>query len=225
MIFKKNNMKSKSLLFWVYLAVNLYLISMLVFVSVQFFGGSDIGKISAFGSVLGGVGAFFAGFVAIYLFNGWKVQHNHTSLKEFSLKVFYVYTDINIRLVSITDIFVKSLKKHKIGPSKHILSKVADDIEPELKIIGDRFVELIHQIHFFQKLNSDSDNQTLTEMHNLILEYAAIMDISYYRQLTDHEDFANAESELKVKWDGLGDPFCDYLKKYIVFEKDIRVIK
>ncbi len=51
-------MKSNSLLFWVFLAVNLYLISMLVFVSVQFFGGSDTDKISAFGSVLGGVGAF-----------------------------------------------------------------------------------------------------------------------------------------------------------------------
>ena len=104
--------------------------SMLVFVSVQFFGGSDSGKISAFGSVLGGVGAFFAGFVAIYLFNGWKVQHNHTSLKEFSLKVFYVYTDINVKLVSINDIFVKSLQKHKIGTNKYIISKVADDIEP-----------------------------------------------------------------------------------------------
>ena len=218
-------MKSNSLLFWVFLAVNLYLISMLVFVSVQFFGGSDTDKISAFGSVLGGVGAFFAGFVAIYLFNGWKVQHNHTSLKEFSLKVFYVYTDINVRLVSINDIFVKSLQKHKIGTNKYIISKVADDIEPELKILGDRFVELLHQIHFFQNLNSDSDNQTLSEMHNLIIDYIEVMDISRYRKLTDHEEFASVESKLKVKWSELDDPFCDYLKKYIVFEKDIRVIK
>ena len=69
-------MKLKSPMFWVYLAINLYLISMLVFVSVQFFGGFDIGKISAFGSVLGGIGSLFAGFVAIYLFNDWKEQHN-----------------------------------------------------------------------------------------------------------------------------------------------------
>lgn len=60
-------MKLKSPMFWVYLVVILYLVSMLVYVSVEFFGGTDTNIISAFGSVLGGVGTIFAGFIAIYL--------------------------------------------------------------------------------------------------------------------------------------------------------------
>lgn len=86
-------MKLKSPMFWVYLVVILYLVSMLVYVSVDFFGDADTDKISAFGSVLGGVGTIFAGLVAIYLFNDWRDQHNKVIVAEVAKQVLVTVND------------------------------------------------------------------------------------------------------------------------------------
>jgi len=71
---------------------------MLVYVSVEFFRGTDTNKISAFGSVLGGVGTIFAGFIAIYLFNDWKIQHNKQVINNFGLQVYEQFSNFENHL-------------------------------------------------------------------------------------------------------------------------------
>ncbi|MFW2066412.1 hypothetical protein ACG9ZB_07520 [Acinetobacter johnsonii] len=121
-------MKLKSPKFWVYLAVNLYLISMLVFVTVECFGGADSAKISAFGSVLGGVGAFFAGIIAIYLFSDWRLVKKYELEKETSLVLLNSILNINSTiesLLSLADQFrdLNSLDNEQIAQ----FSKWCDD--------------------------------------------------------------------------------------------------
>lgn len=75
-----------------------YAIALLTYCTMNNFLNSSADKISAFGSILGAIGTFFAAFVATYLFNDWKAQHNKsiesisyqealTSFKHISLKV------------------------------------------------------------------------------------------------------------------------------------------
>lgn len=86
-------MNLKSPWSWVYLAVILYLVSMLVFVSIDFFVKAGADKVSAFGSVLGGVGTIFASLVAIYLFQDWKVQKRYDLNKELAIKALTTLLD------------------------------------------------------------------------------------------------------------------------------------
>lgn len=162
-----------------------------------------------------------AAFIAAHLYDDWKEIHNYTSLKDFALKVFYISTEINVRLTAINDIFSKSLKAHKIGPNTYNIAKIADDVEAEMGGICDLFSELLHQINFFQILNND-DDIILHEMHNLLLDYIDVMDITNYRKITCHYDFAIKESELKLKWDNLRNCFNNYLKKYVVIESTLK---
>lgn len=49
---------------------------MLTYGTLRIFIDEKIEAISAFGSILSGIGTFFAAFAAIYIFNGWKEQAN-----------------------------------------------------------------------------------------------------------------------------------------------------
>lgn len=64
------------------LAIVLYSTSMLVYGTIRIFIGERIDAISAFGSVLGGLGTFYAAFMAFYIYKGWKVQANFELKKE-----------------------------------------------------------------------------------------------------------------------------------------------
>ncbi|MBK5646632.1 MAG: hypothetical protein I4N51_05610 [Acinetobacter sp.] len=64
------------------LAIVLYSTSMLVYGTLRIFIGENIDAISAFGSVLGGLGAFYAAFMAFHIYKGWKVQANFELKKE-----------------------------------------------------------------------------------------------------------------------------------------------
>ncbi|MCW8039808.1 SoxR reducing system RseC family protein [Acinetobacter entericus] len=145
-------MKLKSPLFWVYLAVNLYLISMLVFVSVQFFGGSDIGKISAFGSVLGGVGAFFAGFVAIYLFNDWRKPAKF----ELEKKIIYEIQEILREKYSILNFLNNEILRRCNNPELFDQMPISKDYYPDFNIA---FVasELVFRFEEYSKFNDDNE--------------------------------------------------------------------
>ncbi|WP_394661555.1 hypothetical protein [uncultured Acinetobacter sp.] len=55
---------------------------MLTYGTLRIFIDEKIEAISAFGSILSGIGTFFAAYAAIYIFNGWKVQANFDLKKE-----------------------------------------------------------------------------------------------------------------------------------------------
>ncbi|WP_155120878.1 hypothetical protein [Acinetobacter calcoaceticus] len=60
-----------------------YAIALLTYCTMNNFLNSSADDISAFGSILGACGAFFAAFVATYLFNDWKVQETFNRTQRF----------------------------------------------------------------------------------------------------------------------------------------------
>lgn len=71
-------MKSKKDNFYVVLlwGVVIYAVALLSYCTMKIVFKASADYISAFGSILGACAALFAAFVAAYLFNDWKDQHN-----------------------------------------------------------------------------------------------------------------------------------------------------
>ena len=138
-------MKLKSAMFWIYLVVILYLVSMLVYVSVEFFGGADTNKIAAFGSVLGGVGTLFAGFVAIYLFNDWREQHNKNIESQLCMKAFDYIQGFEFELIDIERFTILYL----VNPNKSLLHKKFNNNLERLNIIADKSSVVLSDLGFF----------------------------------------------------------------------------
>ncbi|HFF4983626.1 TPA: hypothetical protein ACGDL1_003587, partial [Acinetobacter baumannii] len=65
-----------------------YAIALLTYCTMNNFLNSSADDISAFGSILGACGAFFAAFVATYLFNDWKEQHNKQVTNTLALQAY-----------------------------------------------------------------------------------------------------------------------------------------
>lgn len=83
-------MKSKkvilfSVLLWGMVA---YAVALLTYYSLKIFFITSADFISAFGSILGACAAFFAAFVAAYLFNDWKEQHNKQVTNTLALQAY-----------------------------------------------------------------------------------------------------------------------------------------
>ena len=132
-------------MFWIYLVVILYLVSMLVYVSVEFFGGADTNKIAAFGSVLGGVGTLFAGFVAIYLFNDWREQHNKNIESQLCMKTFDYIQGFEFELIDIERFTILYL----VNPNKSLLHKKFNNNLERLNIIADKSSVVLSDLGFF----------------------------------------------------------------------------
>ncbi|OTU54436.1 hypothetical protein CAT36_00275 [Acinetobacter pittii] len=103
-----------ALLLWGLVA---YAIALLTYCTMQDVFHSSVENISAFGSILGGCGAFFAAFVAIYLFNDWRETEDFKrilSLHDQCFKVMYENTN------TIEDILINLSKNPKFPPSSSI---------------------------------------------------------------------------------------------------------
>lgn len=82
--------KEKLLTVGLYLVVG-YAIALLGYCSLYFVFKKSDAYISAFGSVLSATATFTASFVAVYLFNDWKVQHNKQVINNFGLQVYELF--------------------------------------------------------------------------------------------------------------------------------------
>lgn len=98
-------MQSKKYNFYVVLlwGVVIYAISLLTYCTMKYVFSASSDNISAFGSILGACGAFFAAFVAAYLFNDWKEQHNKQVQNNLSLQVFDAFS-----------VFERSLREYSL---------------------------------------------------------------------------------------------------------------
>lgn len=96
-IFKKTS-------FWILSCAILYSIGILLFWTSDILSKGDADKISAFGSILGAIGSFFAAFVAIYLFSDWRVVKNYELVKETSLTLLNAILNINSDIESLLSI-------------------------------------------------------------------------------------------------------------------------
>lgn len=82
---KRRKLNLSAVILW---SVVAYAIALLTYCTMNNFLKSSADDISAFGSILGACGAFLAAFVATYLFNDWKDQHNKQVQISFALQVF-----------------------------------------------------------------------------------------------------------------------------------------
>lgn len=132
-------MNIKSPYFLTFLAIILYLVSMLIFVTIKYLFNEEAQYISAFASILGGVGAISAGIIAIYLFNDWRALHRASLIAKESESISSSYkklltadmaigflcleiqeilkdpTSGKTRNINIVDSTVKSEVKNKVG--------------------------------------------------------------------------------------------------------------
>lgn len=69
-IFKKTS-------FWILSCVIMYSVGILLFWTIDSLFNKSADYISAFGSLLSAIGTFFAAFMALHVFNGWKTTENH----------------------------------------------------------------------------------------------------------------------------------------------------
>ncbi|MFI8011595.1 hypothetical protein ACIF8R_15650 [Acinetobacter sp. ABJ_C4_1] len=67
----------KKISFWFFITTIVYCIAMLIYISLKNFLSEKAEMISAFGSILGALAAFFAAFIALYVYNGWRVTEDH----------------------------------------------------------------------------------------------------------------------------------------------------
>ena len=94
-------MRNKKEIFSVVLlwGVVAYAIALLSFCTMKNIYGTTADYISAFGSYLGAIGAFFAAFVAVYLFSDWKVQALHEIKKEHLGKIITLTNKLRYNLI------------------------------------------------------------------------------------------------------------------------------
>lgn len=117
-------MKSKkdillSVSFW---GVVAYALALLTYCTLKNFYKTSADFISAFGSILGACAAFFAAFVAAYLFNDWKEQQRHQNLLHFGLEVYS-----NFKLFD--DLFKKTVEESIV--LDHYLTKALENNDLE----------------------------------------------------------------------------------------------
>ncbi|WP_343620899.1 hypothetical protein [Acinetobacter proteolyticus] len=88
-------MKSKKDNFYIVLlwGIVIYAVALLTYCTMEYVLRASADHISAFGSVLGASGAFFAAFVAAYLFNDWRDQHNKSIANQFALDAYKTFSE------------------------------------------------------------------------------------------------------------------------------------
>lgn len=84
----KNRINFYAILLW---GVVIYSISLLTYCTMRTVFHDSADAISAFGSLLGALGAFFATIVAAYLFNDWKDQKKYEIVSTLALEAHREY--------------------------------------------------------------------------------------------------------------------------------------
>ncbi|ENX22482.1 hypothetical protein F892_01724 [Acinetobacter vivianii] len=69
-----------AILLW---GIVIYAIALLIYCTLRNYSADSKDFISDFGSIIGGVGTFFAAFVAAYLFNDWRTEKSYDLHKEY----------------------------------------------------------------------------------------------------------------------------------------------
>lgn len=132
-------MKNKKEIFFVVIlwGIVAYAIALLSFCTMKNIYGTNADFISAFGSYLGAIGAFFAAFVAVYLFNDWKVQALHETKKEHLGKLITLTNKLRFNLI---------VKRQAL--SNMLKAKESAVITDEIKSLDQKFDSEIDEYFF-----------------------------------------------------------------------------
>ena len=145
------------------LAIVLYSTSMLVYGTLRIFIGENIDAISAYGSVLGAIGAFFAAFVALIIFDGWKIQHNKNLNNKYAEKVLDAYNSYLISTLNF-DLFLPTFDdviflERLSGNQDNLISK-QERLDFLREEINKAFKEFISKLNYYGII---SENENITQ--------------------------------------------------------------
>ncbi|MFW2072640.1 hypothetical protein ACG9Y7_04160 [Acinetobacter gerneri] len=138
-IFKKTS-------FLLFVCAIIYSLSILIFWTVDNIFASDNTKISAFGSILGAIGTIAAMFVAIYIFNGWKIQSNFAIRRDYLKDILNLLRNNHVYIEEAIKLILLIKNSNEIGDSDKTMNiqqpikKVDEDFLNKLEFIMNEFL-------------------------------------------------------------------------------------
>ncbi|HFG6923723.1 hypothetical protein NQ659_09215 [Acinetobacter baumannii] len=159
-----------------------YAIALLTYCTMNKFLKSSADDISAFGSILGACGAFFAAFVATYLFNDWKDQKKYEIVSTLAIEA-------HREFIYAKDKYMFFLFQHIYGTPLITYKEVDDDL---FKVIAklNLLDAILERFKFGIRINS--------EINNIYTQgYCKIP--NYYREVDDLKRYK--DTQLKMVFD------------------------
>lgn len=200
-----------SILLW---GIVTYAIALLTYCTLRAYICDNKDFISSFGSIIGGIGTFFAAFIAAYLFNDWKEQHNKTIIGGDARKAFTLLHNERNYLLDL-----QHKLKDQIGHSPKIYFTVSDQ---KMVDLINNLVDVHNQNRFelaeFIFLIEDQDlRNEISNYRNAIKEY--LDDISDWKKNIQSYDniYEEYKKHLKNCYD-LNAIILNSLKKYILYK-------
>ena len=196
---------------------------MLVFVTMQFFNNVSIDKISAFGSVLSGVGTIFAGFIAVYLFNDWREQHNKQVDSDFIMKLYdclFEMRQLSTQTVGFMRDYLSKQDKNEYGDElKHhnrMLCHLIDYSALKLSDVAYVITTDEYENKFSPQILLISEElHELNDLYRLFLKSSNVNDVPpVYKNL---EELTQIDKRLELSLIDLNDKYRSFLvelKKY-----------
>jgi len=147
------------------------------------FLNSSADDISAFGSILGACGAFFAAFVATYLFNDWKEQQRYQNTLQFGLDVYSnfkildeKFTQIKNELILAQTQYESDVLSNKTNALEFFLDKSNEASKMNLEIL---FVfSKFHESYVNYLIVTDQENkleETLPDTSASIYKFCKLL--------------------------------------------------
>jgi len=99
--------KEKLLTVGLWLVVG-YAVALLIYCTFYFVFKKSDAYISAYGSILSAIATFAASFVAVYLFNDWKEQHNIQIRSESAKEILKLYEEVFFKMLTLDNFYQKS---------------------------------------------------------------------------------------------------------------------
>ncbi|MDO7539729.1 hypothetical protein Q5M52_10700 [Acinetobacter nosocomialis] len=189
-------MKSKKLnlslvILW---GVVAYAIALLTYCTMNNFFHSSADDISAFGSILGACGAFFAAFVATYLFNDWKEQQKHQNSIQFGIEVYASFKKFDEYFSEICKEL--TFLEYEL---KEVLKNNDNNLRSAFLINSSKISKRNHELfnHYLNFQNSYTNYCIVTNQEDLLIDMEQTRDslLKFYRVLTEIQ----YENSLEVK--------------------------
>lgn len=169
--------------------------------------GFNTDSISAFGSILGAIATFFAALIAIYIFNGWKNQHNKSVIA-------------NEAKLSFNKIH---LERNKIHEMKFMLLEIQDLNPRELPVFKGQILKKIEELELIHNSNNQPTDEFInliedSKLHDLICKYSDHLGTFLNIKVSemDHNIEVYAEiTDIVIKAENYNQEVLQELKTYI----------
>lgn len=208
----KNKINFFAILLW---GIVIYSIALLTYCTMRTVFNDSADAISAFGSLLGALGAFFATIVAAYLYNDWKEAHNKNIDAQFCMKIYDFIDWANHELIMISG-FIKDYSR--LDEDKKVKNHEAlNDHLNRLLYLSDKTTINLSNLGYF--IDSEEYNSLYIPNINYIIDnLETFMDLyrSYSTGNTykDLDAFSENVDNLMIQTRNLYRAFIVELKKY-----------